>query len=233
MSQAAVAVEAPTSPQNFTASVETVDLVRNIAHELRQPLSTIESIAYYLDLVLPREDGKIREQLAKLQQLVNQSNWIVSNAIYLTQPAAPVLQSLDLREIVSICATEYASGGDAKIEVDSAVPLPLLLLDAAQIQHLLRNLLQFFRGAADTDRPIAVSTSTTEGEVVLRVSARVKECERYELNTILESFASGKATGFALSLASVRRIVEAHGARIRCSTEPGQGLSIAVLFPAP
>ena len=43
------------------SSVSAVAL-ETIAHELRQPLSAIESIAYYLSLVLPRESGPAREQ---------------------------------------------------------------------------------------------------------------------------------------------------------------------------
>ena len=49
---------------------EQADIVRHIAHELRQPLSTIESIAFYLEMVLPRTEGKARRQLGKLQQEV-------------------------------------------------------------------------------------------------------------------------------------------------------------------
>ena len=63
------------------------DVVRLIAHDLRQPLSTIESIAYYLSLVLPRgtgEEAKIHEQLQQIQQLVEQSSWILTSGVQLT-----------------------------------------------------------------------------------------------------------------------------------------------------
>ena len=62
--------------------------LETIAHELRQPLSAIESIAYYLSLVLPRDGGPAREQAARLQQLVEQSNWILTSALQLADASA-------------------------------------------------------------------------------------------------------------------------------------------------
>ena len=58
-------------------AADATDTLRSIAHELRQPLSTIESIAYYLSLVLPRDGGRVHEQLTQVQRLVEQSNWII------------------------------------------------------------------------------------------------------------------------------------------------------------
>jgi signal transduction histidine kinase len=60
-----------------------------VAHELRQPLSNIEAIAYYLSMILPRGDAKIQLQLARIRELVEQSDLILSNALGLeTAPAA-------------------------------------------------------------------------------------------------------------------------------------------------
>ena len=60
-----------------TQSSLTAVALETIAHELRQPLSAIESIAYYLSLVLPRVGGPSRELAWRLQQLVEESNWIL------------------------------------------------------------------------------------------------------------------------------------------------------------
>jgi len=52
-----------------------------LAHELRQPLSNIEAIAYYLSMILPPDDAKIQPQLARIRELVEQSNLILSTAL--------------------------------------------------------------------------------------------------------------------------------------------------------
>ncbi len=67
----------------------TDEVLGTLAHELRQPLSNIEAIAYYLSMILPRDDAKIQTQLARIRELVEQSNLILSDALGLTPaPAA-------------------------------------------------------------------------------------------------------------------------------------------------
>lgn len=52
----------------------------DFAHELRQPLSTIESIAYYLELVLSK-DPNACTHLRKIQEMINQANGILEKAL--------------------------------------------------------------------------------------------------------------------------------------------------------
>ena len=82
--------------------------LETIAHELRQPLSAIESIAYYLSLVLPRDGGPAREQAGRLQQLVEQSNWILTSALQLADPAALAPQPVNLEELITQTVTARA-----------------------------------------------------------------------------------------------------------------------------
>ena len=69
----------------------TDEVLGTLAHELRQPLSTIEAIAYYLSMILPPDDAKIQPQLARIRELVEQSNLILSDALGL--PPAPAAAS--------------------------------------------------------------------------------------------------------------------------------------------
>ncbi len=49
-----------------------------LAHELRQPLSTIESLAYYLELTV--ESDHIRRQLERIRLMVDRANQILAEA---------------------------------------------------------------------------------------------------------------------------------------------------------
>ena len=63
-------------------------VLSELVHDLRQPLSTIESVAYYLEIILPPNESKAREQVAKLQQLVEQSNELLNAALQREHAAA-------------------------------------------------------------------------------------------------------------------------------------------------
>ncbi|MGD0295587.1 MAG: hypothetical protein ABSE86_00640 [Bryobacteraceae bacterium] len=79
MSAAAVLIESPTYID--TASTPLRDeAVRDFIHDLRQPLSSIEAIAYYLEMTLPPEQMQARQYMRKLQQLVDEANSILHHA---------------------------------------------------------------------------------------------------------------------------------------------------------
>jgi hypothetical protein len=79
MSAAAVLIESPTYLE--TTSVPMRDeVVRDFIHDLRQPLSSIEAIAYYLEMTLPPEQQQARLYMRKLQQLVEEANSILHHA---------------------------------------------------------------------------------------------------------------------------------------------------------
>src|SRR5260370_6863686 len=64
-------------------------VVRHLAHELRQPLSTIESTAYYLGIILPPGEVRARKQVDKLPCLVPPTNHLISHPPFLFAPACP------------------------------------------------------------------------------------------------------------------------------------------------
>ncbi len=57
------------------------DAIRNLVHDLRQPLSTIEAIAYYLEMTLPAEQLEARRYLSRLQAVVQESNLLLMKTI--------------------------------------------------------------------------------------------------------------------------------------------------------
>jgi signal transduction histidine kinase len=52
--------------------------LRGLVHDLRQPLSVIGICADFLNLILPLEDLRARQQLELLQQQVDEANRILS-----------------------------------------------------------------------------------------------------------------------------------------------------------
>ena len=76
---AAVLIESPAYLEAVPAPARAVD-VRDFIHDLRQPLSSIEAIAYYLEMTLPAEQPEARQYMRRLQQLVDQANTILQRA---------------------------------------------------------------------------------------------------------------------------------------------------------
>jgi signal transduction histidine kinase len=81
MSAAPVVLVDSTAFVSGTPVFDHAETIRNLAHELRQPLSAIEAIAYYLEMTLPPEQIQTRQYLVRLQSLVEQANLTLIEAI--------------------------------------------------------------------------------------------------------------------------------------------------------
>jgi signal transduction histidine kinase len=79
MSAAAVLIESRTY-REANSMPERDEVVRDFIHDMRQPLSSIEAIAYYLEMTLPAEQLQARQYMRRLQQLVDEANTILHHA---------------------------------------------------------------------------------------------------------------------------------------------------------
>jgi signal transduction histidine kinase len=195
------------------------NVLHAIAHEIRQPLSTIESLAYYLSLALPEND-KHREQLARIQQLVEQSNWILSNAVGLAdaRPAEP--ETVDIEELITQTISKRPASLDPPVQFDPG-SVPPLRLDPGYARALIENILGLFRQLATDAHPLRLRTSVTAMGIQIDFSTAAPG---YRSVTSLPP-------GSALSLDGVRRIAAMHGGSSSHSIDPASGIRVRVMLP--
>ena len=202
-------------------NADTPDLMHLIAHELRQPLSTIGSIAYYLTLILPRDDQKIHEQLARLQQLVEQSSWILSNGQQLTETPGMTPEAIDLDELILDTIAARSGAGDAQVRLDLKSDRALVKADPLLARALLENILMLFRLVSNREHPATIRTMKTQAGVTL------------EIATSAPGFRSETALGpgGAMSLECARRIVKRHGGTVNLNVDASTGIRMLVMLP--
>ena len=69
---------------SFTAS-DSEELLARLAHDLRQPLGTIETSAYCMNLMLGQEHAAAREQLRIIERQVGHAVRILNEAVDATR----------------------------------------------------------------------------------------------------------------------------------------------------
>jgi signal transduction histidine kinase len=213
--------------QTAAASVPVLPQValQMIAHELRQPLSTIESIAYYLGLVLPRDDDRARQQVARLQQLVEQSNWILACGLQMADPTPLAPEPLDLEELITQTISARPSQGDPQPRLELSGNLPLVRLDPGRGRGLIENLLALFLQLGSEIHPVRLRTS-------LAVTGGARGV-LLEISTAAAGYGSESALGpgSALALECARRIVDAHGGSFTLDVDPASGIRLRAVLP--
>jgi signal transduction histidine kinase len=112
------------------------------------------------------------------------------------------------------------------------VPNSPVLLDAAQMQQVMINLL---KNAAESGSPpaqISVAARQQPDGFVIEVSDRGSGLSEEVMRDALLPFYSTKPTGTGLGLTLCREIVDAHGGRLSLANRPGGGAVVTVWLPS-
>lgn len=193
-------------------------ILQAIAHELRQPLSTIESTAYYLGLILPRGNDRARDHVARLRDLVEQSNWILSCGLQLTDETPPATERVDLEEFVTETVAAAIRPAGQKPVLDLAGDLPPVDLDPGRGRALIENLLILFQQIAEGVHPFYLRTERDCKGVAMSLAVGVAG----------RSSEAALGPGAALCLSSVRKTVHAHGGTLALSCDPLHGVRLRI-----
>jgi signal transduction histidine kinase len=197
-------------------------VLQAIAHELRQPLSAIESTAYYLGLVLPRGNDRARDHVARLRQLVEQSNWILSCGLQLTDDTPLAPERVDLEEFITESVAVAITPGAPLPALALAGNLPPVRLDPARGRALVSNVLTLFQQISEGDHCIDVKTERDGDGVAMCIAVNVQG----------RTSEAALGPGSTLCLSSVRRTVDAHGGTLTIEVDPQDGVHLRVVFAA-
>lgn len=113
-------------------------------------------------------------------------------------------------------------------------PLPPVMLDAAQFQKVVTNLLMNAQEAMKGSGEIALATVQRESSAIL--SVRDTGCGMspdFVRRSLFRPFQTTKKTGMGIGMFHCRMIVEAHAGRIEVDTEEGKGSEFRVVLPLP
>lgn len=145
-------------------------LIAQLGHDLRQPLSAMESTAYFLSMHIPDSDQRSHTQLEKLRGMAEQMDWMLQDAMHFAQASAGTPVILDLFEAITETVAHCALP-DLHLEMQGSSAL--VLFDPVQVRHLLRSLLHLANPAqlvADGAR-IELRTSSEQTASALAVAS--------------------------------------------------------------
>ena len=223
------------------------DLVANVSHELKTPLTSIQGYSQaLLDGTARNADAQqraaaiIHEEAERMRRLVDE---LLDLARLESGQVQLALEPVDLAELVRDCTALFAAATE-KIgsSLDAQVPsaLPAVLGDSDRLRQVLGNLvdnaLKHSRDVSDGGRVLI--RGECEGDWVLcSVTDNGPGIPAEELPRIFERFYQVEKSrvrrggGAGLGLAIAREIVEGHGGRLLAESVEGLGTRITMKLP--
>ncbi len=215
------------------------DLVANVAHELRTPLSALQAtLENMVDGVQPPEPRTLEAMHAQVDRLSR----MVEQLLDLSRMEAGELpvqpRRFRVSELLDRVRSEMPRASDRSLAVStSATPADLCLrADPERIGQVLVNLLGNAARFSPPGGRIEMSATGQDGVVFLAVSDEGPGIPTGERERVFERFhsvdPSRSAGGAGLGLAISRWIVELHGGTIRAEAAKPKGCRVVVELPA-
>ncbi|RXT09096.1 transporter substrate-binding domain-containing protein [Ammoniphilus sp. CFH 90114] len=208
-------------------------LVAGIAHELRNPLT---SMKMFID-VLPKkvEDPRFREELIKhVPAEMNRLNHLVEELLDYTRKKEPVKESVEWNELLSSIirsfkiSTEHEINFEIHFEEASTV-----FGDRQRVRQVLINLISNAIDALE-DQPtkkITITSREDEEYSYLKVADTGKGMTKIQIDNMFQPFFTTKGNGVGLGLYISYNIMVEHGGEIEVMSQEGEGTTITLKFP--
>jgi signal transduction histidine kinase len=222
-------------------TAEIAALAGGLAHEIKNPLSTIslnlELMAEELDesQELSPRDRRFLQKINTLQRECRNLNQILEAFLQFARLGELQCKPRDLNALVWEFISFYQpQAEDHGIEISPhlAADLPLVDVDESLVRQMLLNLALNAQQAMPDGGLFEVQTYPTANGVCLELIDNGCGMDERTRSRMFQAFFSTRANGSGLGLPTVKRIVEAHHGRITCESEPGRGTRFTITLPA-
>jgi signal transduction histidine kinase len=220
-------------------------LAGGVAHDFNNLLSVILNSAGALRREVP-SGSRGADLLGEIDESTKRAIRLAKKLLVNPTPTEHQPKPVDLDEVLSGLSSILArlTGSDAELVIDTGARHATVLADAGELEQVILNLVLNARDAMPRGGRLSIETrrvSDPEAEaplngtathVALVVTDQGVGMDSATASRIFEPFFTTKGSGgTGLGLASVKRIVDQSGGRIRVETSPGNGARFEVLLP--
>lgn len=215
-------------------------LAGGLAHELKNPLSTISLHLGLMQEDWEQEDSVKARRTVKtvriLKSEVQRLNGILEDFLRFahTDKLKGGLACLNaqIEQVVGFASPEAERLG-IKVNTILDLELPEVVLDVGRFRQALLNLVINARQAMQErgHGTLTLITRQEDGSAVVEVVDDGPGMDAETLEQCFQVYFSTKKEGSGLGMATVRRIVEAHGGSLDVESSPGNGTLVRMRFP--
>jgi PAS domain S-box-containing protein len=206
-------------------------LAGGVGHELRNPLAVINNAVYYLKLVQPDADEKVRKYHGVIEHEVRNAEKIITDLLDFARVRSADREPVDLAALVQRVLERFPPPESLKIILEIPADLPQLYVDPRQMEQVLGNLVVNACQAMAEGGTLAISGRLEKDLVAIAVKDTGTGITPGNMKKLFEPLFTTKPKGIGLGLAVSRKLVEANSGRIEAQSEAGQGSTFTLYLP--
>jgi len=213
-------------------------LVGVLAHEIKNPLSTIKVnlrlISEQLQSPNPGESEKALRKIAVVEKETGRLEQIIEAFMRYTEKRELSLTSTDINELVSDMVDFYnpqAQSHSITIREGRYSGKLICKADADMLKQVLLNLFINAQQAMSDGGELIIKTRKQARHAVIELSDTGSGIGLAKLQHIFEPYYSSRPQGKGLGLATARKIIEAHNGTIKVESEVGKGTMFTIKLP--
>jgi two-component system sensor histidine kinase HydH len=210
-------------------------LAAGVAHEIRNPLSSIKGFATYFKeryQDVPRD----RQTAGIMIQEVDRLNRVVTQLLEFARPVTIRPRNVSVRQLLQdslLLIEKQAEQEQITIELVDPIPEDRLKLDPDRLSQVLLNL---YLNALEAMSPngllkVAAAFDQINQRLEIEVSDTGTGIPAEDLAHVFDPYFTSKSAGTGLGLAIAHNIVKTAGGRISVASEMDQGATFKISWP--
>ena len=212
-------------------------LSAGIAHEIRNPLSSIRGLAQFVYNSFSRTDER-KEDLKTIIQEVDRLNKLVVQVLDFAKLKKPNLTKFSLNDLIRNIAELFKleiKNKQIKFNLELSPDISQIQADEDQVRQILMNVIINAIQAIPKKGEIKIKTEKAllrgESAIKLIIKDSGVGIPEKDFNQIFDPFFSTKEKGSGLGLSIVYKLTEAHQGEIKVESKEGEGTKFVIFLP--
>jgi signal transduction histidine kinase len=228
---------------NLKAQIESeritsiMDLAAGVAHELGNPLNSINIHLQVLQRSLSQTENKAEKSKKSLDTCIKEVqrlDGIISHFLKAIRPTEPNFKKINLLSILEETVRlreKELSGKKIKISMEAGVKEPMVRADVEQVKQVFFNVIGNAVDAVPEGAEIRIVTGVDDEHVFAQVVDQGSGIKKENISRVFEPYFTTKKQGHGIGMMIVHRIMRDHDGEVGIDSKEGSGTIITLKFP--
>ena len=206
-----------------------------VGHELRNPLGVISNAVYYLKMIQPEMDMKVKQYLEMIETETRIAEKIITDLLEFGRAKSGVKETVSISNLIELTLSRRPAPFNISVLKNLPADLPHVSVDPHQISQILENLMVNAFQAMPEGGVLNIhgkpEVKNDRKYVSVSVGDTGSGISKENMGKLFEPLFTTKPSGIGLGLAVCRKLIDANEGWIDVQSEEGKGSVFTVHLP--